>query len=109
MSASTRGPRRSTSLAGRAPNQGSPRPGRRAPGAPGRAPGRPVRGAPPAELAAHDLRALDQRGELLLDDPARRLPEAAVRVHPEPLRRAERPEPAGPPRPARAPPRPGRP
>src|SRR5438445_4226069 len=36
-----------------------------------------------AELAADDLRAADQGGELLLHDPARRLPETAIRVQPE--------------------------
>src|SRR3989475_1124720 len=55
---------------------------RRAPGGPaGRASRR--RGGSLAELLAHEARALDERGELLPHDPARRLPEAAVGVEPE--------------------------
>src|SRR2546421_7537122 len=59
---------------------------RRAPGGPaGRA--RARRAASPGELLPHDARALDERDELLPDDPPRRLPEAAVGVEPELLGR----------------------
>src|SRR4029453_19269182 len=48
----------------------------------------PSRGDPSAaQLLAHEARALHEGGELALDHPARRLPEAAVRVQPQPLGR----------------------